>query len=292
MTCRLTSSSFRRFARTLVVLLASVGTAGACLPAHHFAPPKPLSLPALRELPDPRTLKFDGPKFEPITLDRVLAPRPVEDAKPGVERPLVATLPPDLQAEFVAFVRTFEAAQARKAGVPDRIACAVALIHLGQYAAAIETLLAIEEAHPGVYETAANLGTAYELAGKLEEAFVWIARGIERNGNAQRGTEWLHLAILRAKLRLRDDAGWFREHTVLDGVEDRSAEEILHAIDCQLEARLPLVKPMDAVVCDLFYQAALRVAGANAEMRRAHYLRESLRFGEWRKAEIATRPKT
>lgn len=52
------------------------------------------------------------------------------------------------------------------------------------------------------------------------------------------------------------------------------------------------MKSVDAVVCDLFYQAALRVAGENAEVRRAHYLRESLRFGEWRKAEIAALPKT
>ena len=292
MTRRLTSSSFRFCARTVAVLLASGGTAVAGFQGHRFDPPKPLSLPVLRELPDPHTLKFDGPKFEPITLDGLFGPRQVEGFRSDAERPLVTTISPELQAEFGEFVQKFEAAEARKAGVQDRIAAAVARVHLGQYADAIEMLLAIEEARPGVYETAANLGTAYELAGKLEEAFVWIARGIERRAYLPQGTEWLHLAVLRAKLKLRDDADWLRDHTVLDGVENRSAEEILHAIDYQLGERLHFVKPPDPVVCDLFYQAALRMTGKNSEMRRVYYLRESLRFGDWRKAEIATRPKT
>ena len=48
----------------------------------------------------------------------------------------------------------------------------------------------------------------------------------------------------------------------------------------------------DAVVCDLFYQAALRVTGEDADERRAHYFNESLRFGDWRKAEIRARVKS
>jgi tetratricopeptide (TPR) repeat protein len=287
MACPLISSSFRCAVRTLVVLLASAGTADASLQEHPFDPPILLSVPTLRGLLDRNPPKFEGPKLEPFNFDGLLGPRPATIAKPGPELPLTTTLAPDLQAEFVAYVRKFEAAQAAKAQVPDRIDYAVVLVRRGRYTDAIETLLAIEERYPGVYETAANLGTAYELVGNVEEAIVWIARGMERKINSPRETEWLRLAILRAKLKLRDDASWLEEHTVLDGVADRSTEDILQAIDSQLEERLHFVQPVDAVVCDLFYQAALRVAGENSDERRAHYLRESQRFGQWRKAEIA-----
>jgi hypothetical protein len=172
------------------------------------------------------------------------------------------------------------------------IAGAVSLLQQGRAAEAEEHLLQIETAHPGLYETAANLGMACELAGKLEEAMIWIARGIERSGNGWRGIDWLHAAIVRTKLKLRADANWLTEHTVLEGVAERSRDEILRAIEPQLEQRVKYVKPSDAILCDLFFQAGLRVSGDNALSRRAYYFRESLRFGDWRKAEIAALART
>ncbi len=285
MKLRVFPSSLRPVVPVLGLALLSTATAMACLQGHRFDPPKPV--------------KMDAPKPPPLKLDELFATVPTLSlSKPEIAKPVMdtpAVLPPlasattaEQQDIFVAYVREFEAQKAKEAGVPDTIDYAVALIRLGRYADAIQTLVALEVARPGLYETAANLGTAYELVGKLEDAALWIARGIERNPHSHSGTEWLHAAILHTKLRLRDDATWLKAHSVLDHSKDRSADDIVTAIEYQLGERLQFVKAPDAVVSDLFYQAALRVT----DERRAHYFRESLRFGDWRKAEIAKLPKT
>lgn len=191
------------------------------------------------------------------------------------------------RVRYSSFVREFELKPAGAASFNNTTDYAVALVHLGRTAEAIKVLLALEEESPGTYRTAVNLGTAYELDGQLENAATWIAKGIERNAQGHAGTEWLHAAILRARIGLRADAAWFKQHDVVEGITERSADEIVRAIEYQLAERLQFVKPQDAVVCDLFYQAARRVSGPGAAARRAFYLRESLRFGDWRKAEVS-----
>lgn len=291
MKLRVFSSSLRPVLPLAGLVWFSAATAVACLQGHRLDPPKPL--------------KLDAPKPPPLQLDALFAPpalnlikpeiaKPVADAPGTVARPLVTATTAEQQEIFVAYVRAFEAQRAKAAGLPDTLDYAVALIRLGRYAAAIEALEAFEAARPGVYETAANLGTAYELVGKLEEAALWIARGIERNPRSHAGTEWLHAAILHAKLKMRDDPSWLKTHSVIDGAQvgQREAGEIVRAIDYQLGERLQFVSAPDAVVCDLFYQAAVRVTGEDAEERRAHYFRESLRFGDWRQAPIRARVKS
>ena len=48
-------------------------------------------------------------------------------------------------------------------------------------AQAVAMLKDTEKQHPGIYFTAANLGTAYELSGDDENALKWILEGIKRN---------------------------------------------------------------------------------------------------------------
>lgn len=195
-------------------------------------------------------------------------------------------------AAYLDYVREFEARGGRDATYAETINYSAALMHTGRAARAVEVLIALEAKQPGTYMTAANLGTAYELTGQFEDALTWIGKGIERDPASHAGTEWLHLAILQAKLRLRDDAAWLDTHSVLDGHAARSSAEIVRAIEYQLGERLQFVKPADPVVCDLFYQAAVRVTGDRTAERRAHFLRESLRFGPWRKAEVEKRLKS
>jgi tetratricopeptide (TPR) repeat protein len=66
---------------------------------------------------------------------------------------------------------------------------AVVLMSLGETEKAIEILKSIESERPNEYNTAANLGTAFELHGDLASALDWIKIGIERNRQAHRGTE-------------------------------------------------------------------------------------------------------
>lgn len=79
-------------------------------------------------------------------------------------------------------------------------ALAAVLIRHGRLPAAVKLLQFLERKYPGQYQTAANLGTAYELMGRNEDALKWIKEGIKRNELDHYGTEWLHVHILKAKL--------------------------------------------------------------------------------------------
>ncbi len=77
---------------------------------------------------------------------------------------------------------------------------AAVLIRHGRLPAAVKLLEFLERKYPGRYQTAANIGTAYELMGRNEDALKWIQEGIKRNAFDHHGTEWLHVHILKAKL--------------------------------------------------------------------------------------------
>jgi tetratricopeptide (TPR) repeat protein len=238
-------------------------------------------------LTKPEALKIDGlfetQKAEALASGGAALPERPADS-PALNHP---------PEEFARYVREFEARPSKAwASFNDRTDYAVALIFLGQPQKAIEVLVALESDQPDVYTTAANLGTAYELSGDLENAMIWIGKGIERKPSSHDGTEWLHVAILQAKINLRNDPAWIEKHSVLEGSDARAAHEIVHAVEYQLGERLHFVQPTDPVVCDLFYQAALRVTGDSAASRRAHFAAESLRFGAWRKAEIGALPQS
>ena len=81
---------------------------------------------------------------------------------------------------------------------------ALDLIYAGNYAAARVLLQKAETLSPDDYSIAANLGTACELLGDDAEALRWITEAVRRNPDSHRGTEWVHILVLKAKLR---DAG-------------------------------------------------------------------------------------
>lgn len=274
-------------AKVIPVLLvaATLGTpALACINGEKFHPVR--SKP-LREKPTRPTVE---------EIARSAPPRPVLpplDLKlPGIAPTVVAAPVPEVAtlAPFTLYVAEFEKSRMSPLNrtYGRRIDYTVALIRLGRAAEAIVELEAIEQAFPGQYATAANLGTAYELEGRLADALTWITRGIERNPDSHEGTEWLHVAILKAKQKLAADPAWLAQHSVLDEAGTRPASEVVLAIEYQLNERLVFVQPEDATVCDLFYQAASRLDPQQPGMaeRRAEYLQSSLRFGGWRKAEV------
>jgi tetratricopeptide (TPR) repeat protein len=77
---------------------------------------------------------------------------------------------------------------------------AVVLIRFGRLPEAVKLLQFLERKFPGNYQTASNIGTAYELMGKNEKALKWILEGVKRNPNDHEGTEWLHVQILKVKM--------------------------------------------------------------------------------------------
>jgi tetratricopeptide (TPR) repeat protein len=154
---------------------------------------------------------------------------------------------------------------------------ATSLAHTGEAAEAVTLLEQIEAERPGLYVTAANLGTAYELAGNNEKALEWIRKGIERNPNAHEGTEWLHVRILEAKLALKHDPTWLDSNSLVGARktkiyygavnilpteitatgnrgEQLSAEQVKAALIYQLHERMQFVQPPDAIVGSMLFE--------------------------------------
>lgn len=146
---------------------------------------------------------------------------------------------------------------------------ALNLIYSGNYAAALPLLQKAEADAPGDYSIAANLGTNLELVGDNAEALHWITEAIRRNPASHRGTEWVHVLVLKAKLR---DAAARATDTrppvlevpervesgtplLIDGVT-RPADQVREAIFYQLYERLVFVKPKDPYVADLLFALA------------------------------------
>lgn len=170
---------------------------------------------------------------------------------------------------------TLKELQQQQKGPPylfDHNNIAVAMVHLGQIKEAIEVLEKYEKSNPGVYQTAANLGTAYELDGQNEKALKWITEGVRRNGQGHNGTEWLHVKILEAKIGIKSDPAWLKKHSVLEEIDlsqasveisvaddlriKRSLADIEAALIYQLHERLEFVKPQEAIVAELLYDLA------------------------------------
>jgi tetratricopeptide (TPR) repeat protein len=148
---------------------------------------------------------------------------------------------------------------------------AVQTLLLGNASKAVEMLEKIEHENPGFYYTAANLGTAYELAGNDSKALEWILEGIRRNPESHMKTEWLHARILEAKIKLQEQPDWFKTTTItmieLDRINEADYEistaqgiqnmgDVRFALYEQLSVRMLLVKPRDGIVAQLLIELA------------------------------------
>jgi tetratricopeptide (TPR) repeat protein len=173
----------------------------------------------------------------------------------------------------------------------DRSDYAVALMFLGRGREAVALLEELERQVPGHFFIAANLGTAYELAGDNAAALRWISEGIRRNPQDHEGTEWLHVKILEAKLAQEKDAAYFEKHSVLElrpaeiartvsiGREKLSPQELAKAIVHQLAERLQFVKPPDAAVASLLFDYAAIEAAIGSMESAKHVLRLAEQYG-------------
>lgn len=167
----------------------------------------------------------------------------------------------------------------------------VLLIYQGQYPLAIRHFLSVERRYPGRHETAANLGTALELAGKDRVALRWIRLGIQRNADEHLRTEWLHARILAAKIAATREPDYFKRHSIAGlrfdakpvpalpaampaGNDGRPVKpwELDLALSYQLRERTQFVPAPDAVVANLLSDwATLNLAGGPLENADALY---------------------
>lgn len=137
------------------------------------------------------------------------------------------------------------------------------LVYAGQYLKAKQVFLDIERKSPGRYQTAANLGTTYELIGQNDSALYWIKRAVAINPESHSGSEWIHVKILEAKLKANGDEKYLWTHSILaldfgnnlvpvnnTGI---SLEDLRSHLYDQLHERMYFVKPKDPIVAQLLF---------------------------------------
>lgn len=136
------------------------------------------------------------------------------------------------------------------------------LIIDGKYQEALKLYLEIEKIKPNRYSTASNLGTLYELMGENEKAYEWIKKSIQLNPESHKGSEWLHLKILEAKIKkLKDVSGQFLINTTF-GLETipktklskEQLEELYKALFYQINERVTFIKPKDQIISVLLFE--------------------------------------
>lgn len=137
------------------------------------------------------------------------------------------------------------------------------LVFTGQYSKAKPIFLEIEQKSPGLYETAANLGTVYELLGNNDSALYWIKKAVEINPKSHEGSEWIHVKILEMKVKAKGDVNYLRTHSILsldfgndDIPENKTGlnlEMLRLQLYYQLSERMSFVKPKDPVIAQLLF---------------------------------------
>lgn len=154
---------------------------------------------------------------------------------------------------------------------------AVAHLYLGEIDRSIELLLQAESLVPGEYAIASNLGTAFELAGRNEEALHWIEEGIRRNPQSHGGSEWIHANLLKAKIAIAADSEWLTSHSVSglrfgeDPVPEydtmqslpncpESLSEVRSHLEHQLYERRSFIPGADPIVAALMFDLANAIA--------------------------------
>lgn len=159
---------------------------------------------------------------------------------------------------------------------------AVMLMKAGRNDAALTILQSLYTAHPNEYQLAANLGTSYELAGETDSALKYIKRGMELNPDAHEGSEWVHVKVLEAKLRLRTDSAYLSTHTVLDLTPQQEMDTMVaQQLEIQLRERFPFCPGPDPIMACLMEDFADVTMNTNSiEDAKAYYNIAKYYFGD------------
>lgn len=137
----------------------------------------------------------------------------------------------------------------------------VMLVYNGQYEQAKRVFQSIEKKSPGLYQTASNLGTTYELLGQNDSAYHWIKKALQLHPDAHGGSEWIHLKVLEAKMNANGNEQYFMETNILgldfgDSIlpvnkTKQDLNKLRNDLYHQLGERMSFILPPDAVVGQL-----------------------------------------
>lgn len=133
---------------------------------------------------------------------------------------------------------------------------ALTYMRMGRYNEALAILQQLEKEKPGEYNVLANLGTLYELMGENEKALTYIKKAVSINASSHRGSEWIHIKILEAKMQQKD-ADWWKTHSILNISEAaKPAATIMSDIIYQLKERLPFTRTPNALMAAILNESA------------------------------------
>lgn len=162
----------------------------------------------------------------------------------------------------------------------------VQLIYLGEYERAKQVYREIERRWPHRYRTASNLGTVYELLGQNDSALVWIRKAVTLNPGSHDGSEWIHIRILKWKLRQQHRQPDVTLLGIGFGTEELPSnpykldlDELYTHLERQLQERTKLVPPKDAIIGRLYFDLGNVVAQRLSAEDALPYYRAALEYG-------------
>ncbi len=164
-------------------------------------------------------------------------------------------------------LRKAEITYKRSGKLTDYSDYGVMLCYNNQYQAAKIVFKEIESRSPGLYATAANLGTTYELLGIDDSALYWIKKAISVEPGSHYGSEWIHVKILEAKIKAKGNSNYFETHEVLDldfgnntipryKSQTMENDQLEAHLLFQLSERMTFIKPKDVIMGQLLFDLA------------------------------------
>lgn len=138
----------------------------------------------------------------------------------------------------------------------------VHLVYLGRYEEAKSVFQEIEQLFPGRYATAANIGTVYELLGQNDSALYWITESVRINPAAHDSSEWLHVNILKAKIKGEQfitsefliGTSFGTDAVPSTDLAEQQLDKLGMAIYYQLKERMSFIKPKEPIVALLLFE--------------------------------------
>ena len=111
----------------------------------------------------------------------------------------------------------------------------------------------------------ANLGTAYELSGELDSALKYISKGLKINPTSHYGSEWIHVELLKAKIKRKKSKYYIIKNSILSDELLESKRDttkrywhrsrVLDQIYRQVRTRAPFTPAPNEVIWNLLLTA-------------------------------------
>jgi tetratricopeptide (TPR) repeat protein len=159
---------------------------------------------------------------------------------------------------------------------------AVCLMQVGKTKESLKILQVLNEKYPYEYRICSNLGTAYELSGENDSALKYIKRGMIMYPKEHEGSEWVHIKVLEAKIKMAKDPFYLKTHRVL-GLSEKELNDslIAYQIELQLHERFPFCPGPDLIMSQMMIDLAdITFNVGSLELAKGYYEMGIYHFGD------------